>query len=572
MADDFTLNSMANRGAAHPNPAYDFLTGFAPRKVKDLFRWVEYLFYNHPAIFAAMQKLAAYVVTTIKFETESQALEDKWREQLVRRMRIKETGMETNLDRRLYGNSFISVYRPFNRFLICNDPSCKARTGIAKAGKYQFQLKTLAFKYTCAGCKKPTVGTIFDQPSKDAERIRVIRWDAKLMDIDYNPMTGRSEYYYTVPGDIANKVTKNNRHVINGMPYEFLVAIRDKKKFKFAPNKIFHMKMTSPSGIDAQWGLPPLTSAIKLFFNAMVLRKANEAIALDYIVPFRVLHPAPISGNAEPASQMNLALWMENTKKEIAHWRRDPLHIMFAPAALGVTTMGGQARSLMTLPEIQNADENILAAMNIPKEFVFGGLTVNGSGIALRMLENQLETDANDLNEQLRWIMKEVASIMEWPTVEAKYVPFRLVDDTEQKQLLLSVNQMYPGKVPFETVSQHLDLDAKAMREASKQEAIDDARMQMETQQALDKLQNSAAVQAQQAADAGQGLNYDMQAIMAQADQMAQQLKAMDPGSRQSQLAQLSQEDPVMYACTKDRLETLAQMDRQQATQALKVS
>ena len=563
MADDFSLTGYGRTGASHPNPAYDYLTGFAPRKIKDLFRWVEYLFYNSPAIFAAVQKFAAYVVTEIKFEGDNASLKDNWEELLVHRMRIKEVGMQTNADRRIYGNSFISVYKPFHRFLVCE--KCKGRTNIDKCDDYKFQLKTLKFKYKCGSCGDSTVGTAVDDRVPDKSRIRIIRWDPKLMDIDYNPITGQSEYYYTIPGDLQNKVERNNKHTISTMPMEFLMAIRDKKKFKFRPGQIFHMKTTSPAGIDSQWGLPPLTSTIKLFFYAAVLRKANEAIALDYIVPFRVLHPAPISGTADPATQLNLATWQGQLSDNIKKWRRDPLHIMFAPTALSVTTMGGQARSLMTLGEIKDAEDSIIAALGIPREFVYGGLTVTGSAISLRMLENQLETDANDMNDQAKWIMEQVGGILNWKTVPAKYIPFRMVDDSEQKGLIMQLNQATGGALSKSTQLAPFNIDLKAERDTKMQEAIDDLRSQLETDKIVQKLQNSASQQAQQAAQQGQGLGYNPQAVLAQADGLAQQLQQADPSTRQSQMDQLSQEDPVMYAVVKDRMETMAQNMRQQA-------
>lgn len=30
---------LLNRANSHPNPMFDFLSGFVPRKLKDLFRW-----------------------------------------------------------------------------------------------------------------------------------------------------------------------------------------------------------------------------------------------------------------------------------------------------------------------------------------------------------------------------------------------------------------------------------------------------------------------------------------------------------------------------------------------------
>jgi len=551
----------ASRGGSHPNPAFDFLSGFAPRKLKDLFRWVEYLYYNSAHIFAALRKFAEYPVTSLSFSEADGSLTKNWERVLTKSIKVTNVSLYSGLDLQLYGNSFISLYHPFNRFLICGE--CDARAGIRKV-KYKFNLKKLTFQYTCPACNKNTNGTAKDEKVSDEKRINVIRWDPKLMDINHNPITGESQYYYTIPMDIKNKVEKGDQHIINTMPMEFLKAIRDDKVFEFAEGQIYHMKINAPAGISAQWGFPPLTSTIKLFFYTAVLRKANEAIALEHILPFRVLHPAPISGTADPATTINLLKWKQEMQSNIKQWRRDPLHIMFAPTALGVTMMGGQGRSLLTLGEVKEAEDNIIAAMGVPREFLYGGLSFTGSAITLRMLENQLETQTGHLNEQLNWIIGQTSKILSWKPVEVEYIPFKLVDDAAQKQALLMINQIKPI-ISDGTILDLHDLDLKEERVKREQETLDETRSSMELQQKMTKLQSSIVQQAQTDAMSGQGTGYNPQAVLAQAEQVIQQIMSQGPEMHRSLLDQLSQEDPVMYAVVKDRWQTMQSMQKQQA-------
>lgn len=560
-SDPTILGLARNRGASHPNPAFDFLSGFAPRKLKDLFRWVEYLYYNSAHIFAAMRKFAEYPVTSISYTEPDGALTKNWDRVLIKSIKVKNVSLYSGLDLQLYGNSFISLYHPFNRFLVCDQ--CNAKAGIKKV-KYTFSLKGLKFTYTCPACDKRTTGTLKDEKVSDESRINVIRWDPKLIDINHNPITGESKYYYTIPQDIKQKVEKGDQHIINTMPVEFLKAIRDDQVFEFADGQIYHMKLPAPAGISSQWGFPPLTATIKLFFYTAVLRKANEAIALEHILPFRVLHPAPISGTADPATTVNLMKWRTEMQANIAKWRRDPLHIMFAPTALGVTMMGGQGRSLLTLGEVKEAEDNIIAGMGIPREFLYGGLSFTGSAITLRMLENQLETQTSHLNEQLNWIIQQTSKILTWKPVEASYIPFKLVDDAAQKQSLLMLNQMKPLVSDGTLLDMH-DLDLAEERKKREQEMLDDARFNIEVQKKIEKLQNSLVMQAQQEAQAGAGTGYNPQAVLAQAEQVIQQFMSQDPNMHRSLLDQLSQEDPVMYAVVKDRWQTMQSMQRQQA-------
>jgi hypothetical protein len=552
-------------GASHPNPMFDFLTGFAPRKLKDLFRWVEYLYYNSAHIFAALKKFAEYPITDITIDSNDEALKDNWTRVLDTSLKIKNTSIATGLDLHLYGNSFISVYHPFNRFLVCD--ACGSRTGIKKV-KYKFKLKALNFSYHCPACHKQVNGKLKDEKVADEKRINLIRWDPKLMDINHNPITGENKYYYTIPQELKHKVEKGDAHIVNTLPIEFLRAIKEDKVFEFADGHLYHMKIAPPAGIEAQWGFPPLTATIKLFFYTAILRKANESIALEHIVPFRVLHPAPISGTADPAQQLNMMKWRQELETNIKKWRRDPLHIMFAPAALGVTMMGGQGRSLLTLGEVKDAEDNIIAAMGIPREFLYGGLSFTGSAITLRMLENQLETYTSHLNEQLSWIISQVATILGWKAAEAHYTSFKLIDDAQQKQSLLNLNAMKP-LVSDGTILDLHDIDINKERAKRQQELLDETRFQMETQQKVAKLQNSLAQQATQESQSGTGLAYNPQMVIGQAEQIIQQMQQMDPGSQKSLMAQLSQEDAVMYAVVKDRWATMQSMQKQQATASM---
>ena len=161
----FSDLSGARGGGSYPNPMFDFLTGFAPRKLKDLFRWVEYLYYNSAHIFAALKKFAEYPVTDISIDSNDEVLKDNWERVLKKSVKAKNVAIYSGLDLHLYGNSFISVYQPFNRFLICK--ACNARTNIRKTN-YTFKLKSLSFSYHCASCDTTAVGELKDDKIAEA--------------------------------------------------------------------------------------------------------------------------------------------------------------------------------------------------------------------------------------------------------------------------------------------------------------------------------------------------------------------------------------------------------------------
>jgi hypothetical protein len=575
MLDPGVADLATHNVSSHGSPLFDFLTAFAPRKLKDLFRLCEYLYFNSAQIFAALQKFCTYPVTSIQYETQNTALKEYYEDLHDKRLKTKRILIRGAVDKFVYGNSFWSMYTPVVRFLKC--AACKKLTNIQHVN-YRFKLKKLTFDYQCGACKQRTVAgekDIVDRKITRKDKISVIRWDPKLMDIDYNPITGHSEYFYTIPKEIKERCAKGSKHLIDTMPMEFLRAIRDDKIFKFTDGEIFHIRMDAPAGIEAQWGFPPLASTIKLFFYAAVLRKANEAIALDYVVPLRIVSPKQSTANADPMTTISLAKWSDEMKHSVKKWRRDPLHIMWSPIPAEVTHLGGQARALMTLGEVQAAEDNIIAAMGLPKEFIYGGFSAMGSGIQLRVLENQLVHQTGDLNDLLQWITDKAAKQLGRGTVEVSLAPFRFIDDVQQKALLLQLNVADPQGGPWiskRTMGEAFDIDPEDERKWRKQEAIEDARVATELQTELSKQQGNLAarVRSQAAMGQQQPLAYDQQAVLAQADQIVQQLMGLDEGSRRSQLHALQSEDAVMYAVVKEQMQTQTTLQNREAINQVK--
>ncbi len=568
------ISDLMSPSSSHGSPLFDFLTAFVPRKLKDLFRLCEYLYFNCAQIYSTLQKFCTYPITELVYETTNENLRVRYKKLHEKTIKTKRRAIQASIDKFVYGNHFASLYTPFVRFLKC--PSCSRMTNVT-AINYKFKLKTLTWRYECAGCKRNVdagAKDVVDRPIARADKVAIIRWDPKLMDIDYNPITQHSEYYYTIPKEMKERVSKGNKHLINTMPMGFLEALRDDKIFKFADGQIFHMKMDAPAGIEAQWGFPPLASTIKLFFYAAVLRKANEAIALDYVVPFRIISPKASSPNADPLLTISLDKWSSEMKTNVKRWRRDPLHIMWSPIPAEVTHLGGQARALMTLGEVQAAEDNIIAALGLPKEFIYGGFSAMGSGIQLRVLENQLLHQTGDLNDLIQWVTDKMAKLLGWPSIEVSLAPFKLIDDVQQKTLLLQLNAMDPQNpwVSKSTIAKAFDLDVVEEGKKRKQEALDEVRLQQQIQVAVTELQNNLATQVQnQAAMGQQGLSYDQQQVIAQADMIVQQLMGLDPGTRRSQLHALEIEDLVMYSVVKKRMEDMQTSQNQAAVQTAKM-
>jgi hypothetical protein len=79
----------ALNGANPLNPAFDFLTGFVPRKLKDLFKWAEYLAFNSAHIYGVVRKFREYPITSFIYDTTSPDEKQRHQDLFEKKTRLK---------------------------------------------------------------------------------------------------------------------------------------------------------------------------------------------------------------------------------------------------------------------------------------------------------------------------------------------------------------------------------------------------------------------------------------------------------------------------------------------------
>ena len=561
--DPSNPDPLALNGASDPNPVFDYLTGFVPRKLKDLFKWAEYLAYNSAHVYGVVKKFGEYPITTFIYDTTSPNEKARHQDLFEKKIGLKGFLTKVSFDKWIYGNAFVSVFEPIKRWLRC--PKCGTKEDI-KVADYKFIEATTSFRVKCRQCSVEVVAEVEDEKLIEGSKINLIRWDPKLIDIDHNPVTGQSIYYYTIPRSIVQQVKEGNKHLIGTMPMEMLKAMKDKKTFKFGEGQLYHLKVPGPAGVESQWGFPPVTAAIKLFLFAAILRRANEAIALEHITPFRVMHPQAASGSGDPVMQLNLSQWREELERNYKLFRRDPLRIQFSPIPIGVQNIGGDGRAMLTIAELQEAEKSIVLSLGVPMEFLSGGLGQTRGEITLRMIENQLQTHIEDLNGLVQWIEGKCSKFLSWDSIPTRLADFKMIDDVENKQMFFQLWQA--GKISDTKMGEILGIDWEHERKQKAEDALAETKAQMTLDAAQKKMQNSLSQQAINRAQQQQGgAQYDQQAIIAQADQIAQEMAGLDSGSRRSRMDALKGEDLVMASVVRERLEQM-QQDQNQAAKS----
>ena len=407
-------------------------------------------------ISATIYKLAQYPITDINYQTDNQDLKTRWKKVLEEDLGIRAKLEEAGLDYNTYGNYIASFYVPFLRMLSC--PGCGAEFPI-KSKKFVFKIKDFRFYSRCAHCS-PSDLIPFDVKDKpvtsNTKSMNIVRWDPQHIDIEFNPISGNSQYYYNLPNDLKRQIRSGKRKVLEETPMTFILAAKQGARVELDADNVIHIKRPSVSYSDQGWGTPLIVPLLKARYNYQILLKAREAILQQHIVPMWMLYPLP-QAHLDPAGHLSMAKWRMEIENNIRRWRRDPNHISIFPIPTGFQQIGGDAKALNVTDEMKFMQETMMVGLQVPREFLIGGMSWSGSSVTFRMVENFFLNQIRGLKALIRFVIERVSNATKLKAVDIAFTRLKWVDDVQQKSLLIQANQA--GKISDETLVRELGHD-----------------------------------------------------------------------------------------------------------------
>jgi len=500
----------------YPSPYFDIASTFLPSSIKELLEYCRKYFLMDPLINAVVHKMAAYPIRKLIYNAESQELRNQWKTLFEDVLDIRTFQIEAGLDRNTYGNCFISVSFPFHKWLSCSHCGNQARAD-DKRMQDKWRYVGHKFRLKCPSCN--TEGTAFakDYYYRSYQDIRLVRWSPENINIRQNQLTGHKELIYELDKATRSDISMGKKSLVSALPNIYLEAVKKRKKVRLNPNAVFHMKRASishPTMMDdwEGWGMPMILPVLKQLFYLQVLRKGNEAIATEYVVPLRVLFPQPGSTTSDPFTTVNLQQWKQQIEEEIKHWRRDHNYIPVMPLPVGNETIGGTGRALMLHQDIRITSEHVLAGMGVPQEFIFGGISYSGSNVSLRQIENEMIGYLEELDGLVRFVRSRVSAHMGWAQIDIGREDFKMGDDLQRSSLKFQYNQA--GKLSDQTLLEDIGEDVfeeeqrklvelKRQIESNKRQQIAQAAIAGEAQIVQAKYMGMAQAVQQQAMMAG---------------------------------------------------------------------
>lgn len=542
------------------NPFCDIASTYIPKDLNTIFDWCEYLSLVMIPFKAVSERVARYFLTEVVVEGASDKERQKYTDLINTKLHLLRELGEIGDDFLVYGNCFLSIYFPFERILIC--PECHTEYHV-NVLKYKFDRNTGHFSGTCPRCKQPVTYKREDRRSLDVDRVKIKRWNPKRMKLRVHPVSGHTEYYMQLDSTKVDKILSGDKFYLNETPWGIVKAClgRDAAEngylFKFSEGSIYHLKAGTLSGLPIEgWGIPPLLPNFKLAYYIQLLRRYDEAIAMDFIVPFRVLFPQNVAPGGQDAlttvSMTNFVGQMQN----MVHRHRERLtDVQVAPFSIGYQMLGGEARQLSPKDNIQESMSELLSALGYPQELFAGTLSLQAAPVALRLFEKEWGVLVDGYNDVIDYLLTRCSHYFGWGEVTGHLRSVTLADDLEVKGLQL---QAASGMdISKQTAYRNFGIDYMEEQKRLVQEQQEVRKLQQEAEQEEAAQQQTEAMGG---GDNGQPAGAEPSDIMQQAQILAQQLVTQVPESmRRGELQKIRQSNETLYALVKQYMTQIRQ-------------
>ncbi len=596
-----------------PDPFIDVATLSMPQSMRNALQWSEYIYMSHGTYRMAMERIVSYFLTDIEFGggDASDEEKDKWMDFMQHTLNIFGVLQDGLRDRMCYGNGFFSVLVPFKRFLACPKGCCIYPLKVVhNNATFNFAWQDFKFVATCPKCKVRGPWRVDDKSDDEERKIRVKRWNPHEIEILNDYYTDEVAYLWRIPEDYKQQVRAGRLFHLERASLPLINAIKHNQMFRFNPDVIFHMKEPTLSGIrNRGWGIPRILSNFRQIYYVQVLRRYNEAIALDYVIPFRLITPTPRPGGgggggggaqmSDPMMSFNMGDFNSQVRRMLGKRRRDPASWNVLPFPVQYQALGGDASKLAPVDLINQGTEDLLNAAGSPVELYKGTLQLQTAPVALRLFESTWHHLVHDANGLLRWLVRQISQIMSWEVVETKLKRVTIADDVQKQMAMLQLmmGQQLSGTTAFKAMGLDWKGEQKQMGEEAQTQAEIQSRVQEEMEQAgfaQDMAKGNvvpgaggapqqtgpggappgggggggggsqaapgapmAGPVSQWLAQMGPNTPVQPQEQVAAADSLAQQLLGLPESVKDSELRMLKQKNEVMHSIVKSRMDSL---------------
>lgn len=510
MAGQLTLRGSSK----YPNPFDDIASKSMPRSVSTVFDLCEYVYDRDGTYGRAIERVVSYFLTDLVFDEVSADERTKWIRFSEERLALLSKLKEILENRQCYGNAFISTIVKFQRFLICaHCREFQATLREVYSGGYEFDFRDYSFIARCPLCYRRDKMIVDDKEGSLDRDIILKLWNPKEMHLTHDIYTGENAYWWRIPERYKRQVQSGKLHFLARVPKSVLEAMRTSQDYLFNDDQILHLKDPTLAGrYNAGWGFPSLFRSYRTLFYVQMLRRYNEALMLDYVVPTRILTPALHRGASgrggglqgstpDPLSGANGQMASAFLRRIVSQKNRYPDRIHTVPFPVQYQLLGGDANKLAPHEMLDQGVEQLLNENGVAVSFYKGTLELQQAPTALRLMESTHRHLVRDADRVIRHVVSVAAQTLQWTEPLARLKSITLADDLDKKNMALQL--MLNDRVSSQTALDTIGLDADQERNQIISEKQEDARAEAQAQREMEA--DGMAIQLRQEDDQGQG-------------------------------------------------------------------
>lgn len=490
-----TLGRGAQSDERFPDPFCDVASLSMPESIQTALRWCEYIMNANGPYRQAIDRVVSYFITEVEIKDTGDKKvgreeKEKYRLFLEETVGIRNVLHSVAMDYLTYGNSFTSLIVPFRRYLSCQ--SCDLEMPLDKvvnSPQCAFKWTNFEFHATCPKCKNSGKWRHIDRRSGKNDDITIKRWSPHEIELLWDPYTEHCTYVWKIPEDYRNLIRQGHLHQLERASWEIIQAVKHNQNLLFDSGVIFHLKEDALAGMrNRGWGISRILANFRQAWYVQILHRYNEAVALDYVIPFRVITPAPRGGDGQsgdPVHTINLSSFSSRVQAMIRARRTDPARWNVLPFPVNYQALGGDATQLAPRDLMDQGLDTLLKCIGMPVELFNGTLSFQSAPAALRLFEANWSHLPHNLNRFLSELVTALARIMNWEPVAAKLIRVTHADDLNRQmaKLQLMQGQQISKSTGLGSVGLDYEEEMKRMLEEEKIYAEEQARMQAEMQQ-----------------------------------------------------------------------------------------
>lgn len=449
----------------------------------------------------------------------------------------------------------------------------RSNAGFAEAEKRQHP-KQYGISCNCPNCNSriegaPSVKWTFSSPGK------LLVLNPKLFHVDRND-SGKKRVVID-PEYYSGKLALDKEldwFDLDNVPWNIAVTYASRESIYIPDEKMYMLfSLREFVGIGSSGdSVAPILSSVSDTVAMDIFKMGNEGLAFSKIDPLYIVSPTNVTNPAfEGMSQGQFRDFIIQGMK--AHQEGDMNRVLYSPMPVDTSAIFGDGKRFMSVNELMTYNNMILGALG------FSGDALNG-GSGLVADPVKFEAWNNVIREFNNRFLKLLNTIMELVSVKyyrAKYSQSKDVLPTIWMPQLSQMNQgmnlqqkmqmAQQGLIPMDELMSDLGMPDMYLWESYlKETKLRDQRFQLELNREVTRINQEEAEREQTDPSVPEGSNMyaAKEAILQQAEQMAQELAGQDTGWIKSYLSDVSQEDFVLYSVVVKKLEELRGIQRRE--------